>query len=288
MSMNNGILLACLDGSKSFQSVCDHAAWAAQKLACSVELLHVVGTDGSDPATVDLSGALGADTRDALLAELVDLDAKRSKLKQHRGRTLLDHAGEQMAKSNVSATSRLRNGRVVETVLEASSSARLLVLGKQGESAQGNRLGSHLESVVRSSKQPVLVVPATFQAITRFAIAFDGSPSAERAVARAAASPLLKGLNGHLIMVASKDASVTAKLDAAKAQLEAAGFNVTATVLDTASGHPEDLIQDFVTKQGISLLIMGAYGHSRIRQFMIGSTTTALLRVATVPVLLVR
>lgn len=288
MTTTSGSVLACLDGSKYFQSVCDHAAWAAARLSCPVDLLHVLGTDGSDPATVDLSGALGADTRDALLSELVELDAKRSKLNQHRGRKLLDYAVEQFAKANVSAAPRLRNGRLVETVLEQGAESRIIVMGKQGEAAASTHLGSNLESVVRSSKQPVLVAPQNFRDIRSFAIAFDGSPSAERAVARSAASPLLKGLACHLVMVAAKDSPNKSKLATAQAQLEGAGFTVTSTVVEANAGHPEELIQTYLSERKVDLLIMGAYGHSRMRQLMIGSTTTALLRAATVPVLLVR
>jgi len=38
----------------------------------------------------------------------------------------------------------------------------------------------------------------------------------------------------------------------------------------------------------IDLLVMGVYGHSRIRQFLVGSTTTQMLRTTTSPLLLLR
>jgi nucleotide-binding universal stress UspA family protein len=53
-------------------------------------------------------------------------------------------------------------------------------------------------------------------------------------------------------------------------------------------GVPEDEIAAYVAAHGINCLIMGAYGHSRIRQFVIGSTTTAMMRQCRVPVLLFR
>jgi nucleotide-binding universal stress UspA family protein len=45
---------------------------------------------------------------------------------------------------------------------------------------------------------------------------------------------------------------------------------------------------DYRREQDIDLLIMGAYGHSVIRRFLVGSTTTHVIRNATVPVLLLR
>jgi nucleotide-binding universal stress UspA family protein len=43
-----------------------------------------------------------------------------------------------------------------------------------------------------------------------------------------------------------------------------------------------------VEEGGFDLLVMGAYGHSRIRTLMIGSTTTALLRATSISMLVMR
>ena len=51
---------------------------------------------------------------------------------------------------------------------------------------------------------------------------------------------------------------------------------------------PEKVIADYVAGHAINLLLMGAYGHSRIRHLVIGSTTIQLLRSIQVPVLLFR
>jgi nucleotide-binding universal stress UspA family protein len=53
-------------------------------------------------------------------------------------------------------------------------------------------------------------------------------------------------------------------------------------------GSPEDVIQELVARTSARLLVMGAYGHSPLRNFIVGSTTTALMRSCPVPVLLFR
>lgn len=53
------------------------------------------------------------------------------------------------------------------------------------------------------------------------------------------------------------------------------------------AGEPEVVIPDYVRDERIDLLVMGAYGHSRIRQLIVGTTTT-MLRTCHVPVLLLR
>lgn len=48
------------------------------------------------------------------------------------------------------------------------------------------------------------------------------------------------------------------------------------------------MLPALIKAHGASLLVMGAYGHSRIRQLIVGSTTTTLLRLSEVPVLILR
>ena len=53
-------------------------------------------------------------------------------------------------------------------------------------------------------------------------------------------------------------------------------------------GEPELALQNYMKVYEVDLLVMGAYGHSRIRQLIVGSTTTTLLRTSLVPVLVLR
>ncbi len=53
-------------------------------------------------------------------------------------------------------------------------------------------------------------------------------------------------------------------------------------------GQPETALGKLVDEAQFGMLVMGAYGHSRIRSLIIGSTTTAMIRSCKVPVLLMR
>ena len=57
---------------------------------------------------------------------------------------------------------------------------------------------------------------------------------------------------------------------------------------EVLQGEPEQALPALINSQGAGLLIMGAYGHSRVRQLIVGSTTTTLLRVSDIPVLILR
>ncbi|MFN3846616.1 MAG: universal stress protein, partial [Paracoccaceae bacterium] len=75
-------IIALVDGSIYSASVCDHAAWVSARTGAAVELLHVLGRrEGADKQ--DLSGAIRLGARTALMEELAELDAQRSKLIAH-------------------------------------------------------------------------------------------------------------------------------------------------------------------------------------------------------------
>lgn len=276
-------VLACTDGSLYAPSIYQHSAWAAERLGATVHVLHVIERD-EHISGGDLSGTIGFDANAELLAELAKLDESHARVARLRGKAILDDASKQLG---ANATVTQRHGSVVDTVSEFEDGAALVVIGKRGEHADFSKghLGSNLERVVRSAKIPVLVAAREFKPVGKFLIAFDGGPSALKAVLHAGVDPLLKGLDCHLVAVGKPDSSLTTSLDAAAASLRGAGFTVTADLLP---GDPEEVIAREVRERGIELLIMGAYGHSRVRQFILGSTTTSLVRTCQVPVLLFR
>ncbi|MEX2629670.1 MAG: universal stress protein [Tistlia sp.] len=281
-------LIALIDGSLYSHSVCDHAAWVAGRTGAAVEILHVIGRreTGSPPA--DLSGSLKLGARTALLEELATLDEQRGKLAQKRGRAILEDAKAKIAAAGVTeVTTRLRIGDLVEAVAECEAEADLVVIGKRGEAADFARLhlGSNLERVARSSRRPLLVAARAFKPIERFLIAYDGGTSSMKAVDTVARSRLFSGLRCSLVTVGPDSENTRKRLGNAQALLEAGGYAVEGMVID---GDPETVIAETVEKQAIDLLVMGAYGHSRIRSLIIGSTTAEMLRSCKIPVMLFR
>ena len=152
-------ILACVDGSAYSLSVCDHAAWAADRLAAPVEVVHVHDRHPDDAVDADYSGHLGLGEGDALLAELTRLDEQRGRLAQQRSQLILDDATARLRADGVSdVRSRQRHGELVDTIAEIGSSADVIVIGKRGKTAAKapDHLGTNLERVVRVSHQPIL------------------------------------------------------------------------------------------------------------------------------------
>ncbi len=280
------VILSCTDGSIYAPSVYDHTAWAALRLAASVHLLHML--DHPAALHADFSGTIGIDTQPQLMAELVTLAETHGRLSQARARALLDEAKRHLETAGVAAVGvEQQHGSLVDSIERFEATTDLVVIGKRGEHADfaKGHLGSNLERVIRSCRHPVLVASRAFKPIDRFLIAFDGGPSAHKAVAYVATQPLLAGLDCYLVSATSARATLVDELAAAHRLLAEAGFNVTAKQLP---GDAETVIADAVKQLGINLLVMGAYGHSRIRQLIVGSTTTAMVRTVQIPVLLFR
>lgn len=278
---------ACIDGSTSAPSVCDYAAWASLRLQAPLTLLHVLD-QRQYPMAADLSGNIGLGSREHLLEELAALDEQRSKLALEQGRGMLAAAKERAIADGVHAPEgKQRHGDLLQSLRELEDETRLLVVGRQGESSAGDmqHVGSQLESIIRIMHRPVLVTPLDFKQPASALLAFDGSATSRKGVEMLAASPLLKGLPIHLVMIGQEDAEASAQMDWAQKKLTSEGFTVHGAI---RQGEVEPSLHAYQAEHGIDLLVMGAYGHSRIRQFLVGSTTTAMLRTSTTPLLLLR
>ena len=284
-------VIACIDGSAAADSICDHAAWAAGRLNAPLMLLHVLdearypGT--KSPSETNLSGNLGLGARETLLTELAELDAKRNRLALEQGKATLEAARTRVAADGVpDPVLRQRHGNLVEALKSLDDDTRLLVIGKQGvkhggAGQAGGEVGDNVERVVRTIHKPVLITVGEFREPKSVMLAFDNSDTTRAAVRLLADSPLFNGTPCHLVKVNGGDEG----LDWATRCLENSGHTVVTAHLE---GEVESALHQYQEEQGIDLIVMGAYGHSRIREWLIGSTTDRMLRNARVPHLILR
>jgi len=277
-------IVALVDGSLYSHSVCDNAAWIAGRTGADLELMHVLGRRHPAGPT-NLSGSISLGARSALLEELAAHDEQAAKLAQRHGRAILEDAQAHVAAAGITATTRLRLGDLLEEVAEHD--ADMIVIGKRGEAADFAKLhlGSNLERVARTWPKPLFVAARAFRSVKRFLIAFDGGTSSLRALDYVASSPLFAGLEGQVLMAGSDTEKNRNMLDNAAAALESTGMAVKTSLVP---GQVDTVIAAAVEAEAIDLLVMGAYGHSRIRSMIIGSTTSEMLRSCKVPVILLR
>lgn len=280
-------IVSCIDGSAISKSVCDAGAWASRKLNAPLMLLHVL-EKSITPAKEDFSGSIGLGTREHLLDELTELDQKRSKLALEHGKHMLDAAeGQARADGATEISKQQRHGNLLETLQDLESETRLIVMGRLGEGHEpsAQAIGSQIESVVRAMHHPILITVGEFMAPTSVMICYDGSSTADASIERLASSPILKGLECHLVMVGADTQEHQKQLQDAGSLLRQKGYETQSHLLE---GDVQKVLSEFQTQHGINLIVMGAYGHSRIRQFFVGSNTTKMISHSTVPLLLLR
>lgn len=275
-------ITACVDGAAYTEDVCDYAAWAAMRVDTALELLHVLIP--SPQERLDASGSIGLGAHENLLAELVQLDQRRNTLAREHGQRILESARQRAVSFGVKEVGiRQRHGELVETLIELEEDTRLFVLGQHDYQHKPKRflLDHNLEGAVRTLKRPILVATGPFKPPKSFLLAFDASATGRSMVDMVAASPMLRGLQG---VVATVGGNAEA-LELAAESLRNAGFDIETKKLD---GEPADALLGFARNNKIDMLVMGAYGHSRIRQWVVGSTTTTILRQTDIPAFILR
>lgn len=283
-------ILLCTDGSAYSQISYEYAAWLAQRLDVTIEVLYVTDKRGEQAAqTADFSGSIGIDSYQQLLQELVEVESAKAKINHRRAKIILDEAKQFLSDrqvDNIKLTH--ETGFLVDLFHELEQDSDLIILGKRGENANfaDEHLGANMERIVRSSHKPCLITPREFQPVNRVLLAYDGGKSCQRAIQYLTQSTAFKDLELHIITVD------TGNLEKAQQRLESARKIIETTqlnpVMQLLSGNAEAEIEQYIAGKNIDLLIMGAYGHNRIRHLIIGSTTAQMLRNSHLPVLLFR
>ena len=278
-------LLICTDGSNYSQECCRYGAWFAKKTGAAIDILYVTDLRQFEvPAVADLSGSLGIQPYEGMIATLRELEEQKSKFVKETAMKIFKSEGLADRTKFYHET-----GLLVDSIEEYADRADLIFLGKRGENANfaKEHLGSMLERVVRAVNKPCLVTSRKFQPINRALIAYDGGSSSRAALEFIKQSELFRSFNLHVVTVDEKhnEDQAAAWLKEADTILKESGVTPECQVL---SGDVETAVADHAERVEADILIAGAYGHSRIREFFIGSTTSELLRRCRIPVLCFR
>lgn len=168
--------------------------------------------------------------------------------------------------------------------------ADLLVLGQPGGDEPSDVDDHAAELLLLSSGRPVLLIPhyGTFPTIgERVLVAWDARREAARAVADA--MPFIERARSVQVLTINPEANGSHGADpGADIARHLARHNASVDTLSLRSGEldPADLTLNQAADSGADLLVMGAYGHSRLRELVLGGMTRAMLKRMTVPVLM--
>lgn len=281
---DNQQVLACIDGAELSVSVAQYGQWIAQKVAQPLCLLHNI--ESHHVNRVDLTGSIGLGCNQTLLNELTELESKHSKLLKQHGEQLLENVRVQLPDNNNVITLQ-HHGALAESLVALEDTTRVLVLGARGEDHQNKKqaLGTQLETIVRALQRPVLVVNGQYQQPSGILLAYDNSQSANKALEMICHSPLYQGMRCHLVYVGEPSEQMSHALQQAAQRVTDAGLIVEQ---QTLTGSPVEQLVAYQKAQQLDLLVMGAFGHSRLRKMLLGSFTLNMLQQAISPVLLLR
>jgi nucleotide-binding universal stress UspA family protein len=275
-------ILVGLDGSEHARTAVQYALWLAKRLQATVVGLHVVDVVSIEGSFFhDISGSLGFEP-------YLDFSSKMREVLQERGRGLLDAFAETAAREEVRSDSIMGIGVVANEIAERARVADLVVIGHRGlnERFSTGLLGGTAESVSRKCPKPVFVSPLEFREIANPLLAYDGSARAAAAMQVAADVCAALGLPLSVLTVNKDEEQGQKVLREAETYLHPYELRTHFELQRTANA-PER-IANFLRERNHDLLFIGAYGHSRIIEMVLGSTTEYVLRNAPCPVFLNR
>ena len=217
--------------------------------------------DGLAPAALTPGGAI------ALEAVLVDHQTEQD---IHEDRVL--HMFHEACRARgLPCAWRVSTGFPGEVIPLEARTFDMVVIGR-GEKPD-DALGSVADSLVRHLSCPVMVVSREPEPLSTIALAFDGSHGADRALALAAdVATHWKGDPVAVVLIGVSDGTdrVAEALIEAERYLDVYHLAHRSHIVE---GKPADVIPEIARSEKAELLVMGAYGHSRARELLLGSTT---------------
>ncbi|NNL64735.1 MAG: universal stress protein [Myxococcales bacterium] len=180
------------------------------------------------------------------------------------------------------------HGIADDRIVERAAQASLLVLGRDGENAEYRSalIGSVVDAAIRKTHKPAVVVPAGAELSGPLVLAFDGSPGSR--IAAKLTVELANRLSEPVhVFVDSKDKGrAAARFDEVRRLL--GGLSVPVRETASTLGRPDVKIIDAAREAGAGLIVMGAFGRSRITEYFLGSNSAAVIRNSPIAVLLAR
>ncbi|MBO0738846.1 MAG: universal stress protein [Alphaproteobacteria bacterium] len=280
-------ILVPATGSDMDIAIFRSALTLARAFAAHLEVLHV-HVDAAALAATMASDAGGGATVIGLVDRIEEEAGRREAaatrtFREFCARERLVLADAPIAQGAPSAQWLRQTGDEAYWVAELGRSADLLIIGRRTDDP-GVSVDT-IETALLGSGRPVLISPAAGLAAPpeTIVIAWKETPEAARAVG--AAMPLLSTAKQILIVTVAEDQGLSEEGTRLLTSLRWHGFNVSLRRLPPGPQGAAGTLLAAAAEQD-ALVVMGAYGHSRLRQWIFGGFTRHVLRGAEVPVLM--
>jgi nucleotide-binding universal stress UspA family protein len=266
-------ILAVLEGGPSSETSLRAAFALAGQWGGHVTAL-CVRPDPRDAAYLVTDTVSGRVVEDVLRAIERDAETRAAEARGLFDRVLAE-AGLAGAKHKPTAALEIVVGAEAEVVAGFGRTADLIVVPRAQRETQSEIA---LEAALFSSGRPVLVTPAEPAAQLAERVVVLWNDTVEAARAATAAMPFLARAGGIEIVLVKEDGDdAQASAGRLAANLLRHGVAAAVTALDAGSKPVMEVIAGFLAKREPSLVVMGAYGHSRLREFVLGGVTRHML-----------
>jgi nucleotide-binding universal stress UspA family protein len=254
----------------------NYAFWLAKKEGSHVHALAVVDITAFEvPVLSSADSMMPTMPATPFIENRVLVNELLSSAREH-----LDLFATECASRGISFSSAIETGIPEDVISERAIAHDIVVISRKGYRRIQSQDGVEdlIAPVIRNSVRPVLVAGPEFREdgdILKVLVAYDGSPHAARALPAAAELAARPGVQCTLLTVASSEEQGQEILAPAEAFLAHHGIVAHKEIL--CNSRPSEEICKLAESGSVDLLVMGAYGHSQIREAIFGSTTQRIL-----------
>ena len=275
-------ILVGTDGSKYSLVAEQYGIYLSKVLNRPVVAIHIVDKKLISEAIIeDIAGALG-------FGEYADLTDKIKEYLDEKGKAILRAFAVKCREAGADCSIAQAIGFVANEIVNMADPDDIVIIGKKGvhEDILPLPLGSSAEIIARNSKAPVMLTPDKFIEIKNILVAFDGKEKSIKALKFA--NGLVKDLGIDKVQVLS----VLKKENSEKQlQLESIVKGILTDInfdFSIRYGYPEEEIEKYIEENNLDLLILGAFGEGRLKEFILGSTTLYLIEKTDIPVIVAK
>jgi nucleotide-binding universal stress UspA family protein len=208
-----------------------------------------------------------------------------------KAKAVMDRFSATSARAGVSAEQRMLNANIDRAGDQFARIARLfdLAIVSQANPDRGAVEGMISESTLFGSGRPVIMVPYIQKAplkLDRVMVCWDGSRPAARAVADA--MPFLERAKQVEVVIVTNELRKNNEIEGVDVgqHLARHGLNVEVRRIPRGNIDVADALLSHTADSGADFMVMGGYGHSRMREFVLGGVTRSIFHSATVPTLM--
>ena len=167
--------------------------------------------------------------------------------------------------------------------------ARRFDLAVVGQAEPETKMENIIEAGLFNSGGPVIIVPYIQQAplkLDHIMVCWDASRAAARAIRDA--MPFLRRAGRIEVVIVTNERGKQDQIERPDigAHLARHGFNVAIRRMPLGDVDVASLLLSHAADEDVDFIVMGGYGHSRLREFVLGGVTRSMLRTMTVPVLM--